>query len=266
MQARMTEIDRKLPLTGIDNFRDYGGYATASGRTIRRGLLYRSANWREPTAEDFAAIASLGLSHVVDLRRKSEREGNPARRPDRFGAEIIDNDLLEEVEDAYMHVLKTGDLSPASMQAHLIEFNRRAPFEPRHIDLFARYFRALGDGNGAILIHCAAGKDRTGLLAALTHHLAGVAEAEIVADYMLTNDEARFAVRTPIYADWIEQATGRRPSTEFVRACMGVEAENIEAAFDAIKARYGSIDAYIEQALGVDAAMKARIEARLFES
>jgi protein tyrosine/serine phosphatase len=264
MQRGMSETDRKLRLEGVENFRDYGGYDTASGRRIRRGLLFRSANWSAPTDADFEAINALGLTHVVDLRRQGERETNPARRPTDFTAEIIDNALMEEVEDGYLHFIQTGELTVPAMQAFLTEYNRNAPFEPRHIDLFRRYFKALGEGEGAILIHCAAGKDRTGLLAALTHHLAGVSHEDIVADYLLTNDEARLAVRAPLYAAWIEETTGRKPSIEFVRATLGVERRFIETAFAVIEEKYGTVDAYLRDVLGVDDALKAKIEARLF--
>ena len=262
----MTDEDRILRLEGVENFRDYGGYPTASGRKIRRGLLFRSANWGAPTTADFAAIEALGLTHVVDLRRYNEREQNPARRPTGFAAEIIDNALMEAVEDGYLNFIKTGDLTVAGMQAFLIAYNQNAPFEARHIELFRRYFRALGEGQGAILIHCAAGKDRTGLLAALTHHLAGVSRKDIIADYLLTNDEARIAVRAPLYAAWIKETTGREPSPDFVRATLGVEAQYLEAGLAAIEARYGDLDAYLRDVVEVDDALREKIEARLFEA
>ena len=262
----MTDFERKLPLEGIDNFRDYGGYPTASGRTIRTGVLYRSANHGAPTDADFAAVDALAIATVVDLRRKAERERNPARRPATFAGEVIHNDRGDEDEDHYHIFLRTSDLSPKAMADFLVNYYRDAPFEPRHIDLFARYFRALAEGSGPILIHCAAGKDRTGILAALTHHLAGVSREDIIADYMLTNDEARFARRIPLFTEYVAEISGgHRPTPEAVRTTLGVEPIYLETALEAIEAHHGSVDAYIRDVLGVDAAMKARIEARLFE-
>lgn len=262
----MTETDRRIRLEGVENFRDFGGYETASGRRIRRGLLFRSANWTAPTEADVAAIQALGLSHVVDLRRHTEREQNPAKRPADFTAEIIANALTEKVEDGYLNFIKTGDLTVPGMQQFLIAYNQNAPFEPRHIELFRRYFKVLGEGEGAVLIHCAAGKDRTGLLAALTHHLAGVSREDIIADYLLTNDEPRLAVRAPLYAAWIRETTGREPSPTFVRATLGVEAQYLEAGLEAIEARHGSLDAYLHEVLHVDEALRSKIETRLFEA
>jgi protein-tyrosine phosphatase len=249
----------------IDNFRDFGGYATPDGRRVRRGRLYRSAHHGRATDADLAALAHLGLSAIVDLRRPEERLREPGRRWAPFGAAVIENDLSEHPIDAYDDFLQTGDLTVESNRAYLVEYYRHAPLKARHIDLYARYFRALGEGDGAVLIHCAAGKDRTGVLAALTHHLLGVDYADSLADYLLTNDAARIERRLPLFAQYVEEKTGRRPSDDFLRATMGVEGLFLDTAFAAIRESHGSVDAYLEEVLGVDAALKARIADRLLE-
>jgi len=116
-----------------------------------------------------------------------------------------------------------------------------------------------------VLIHCAAGKDRTGILAALTHHLAGVPDEHVVEDFLLTNNPERLAQRLPTVMQMMTEATGRAPSEGAVMVAMSVEAGYLERAFKAITARYGSIDNYLEQALGVDATLRERLEARLLD-
>ncbi len=76
--------DRILPLEGVGNFRDFGGYATGGGRRIRRGRLYRSAHHAQATDADLEAIAALELAAIVDLRRGEERERMPSRRHEGF--------------------------------------------------------------------------------------------------------------------------------------------------------------------------------------
>jgi protein-tyrosine phosphatase len=154
-------------------------------------------------------------------------------------------------------------LKAASFRDYLFGYYRAAPFTPRHLDLFSRYFRALGEADGPVLIHCAAGKDRTGILAALTHHLAGVHADDIVEDYLLTNDEARFERRGPMVLEHIAETTGRKPDPDIARVVMGVEAAYLAEAFEAVKQAHGSIDDYLEAALGVDAALRARLEEKL---
>jgi protein tyrosine/serine phosphatase len=256
---------RILPLEGVDNFRDYGDYRTAAGRHIHPGRLYRSANHAMATDADLDAIADLGLAVLVDLRRAEERNRAPNRRPSACAAVVISNDIDESPNDPdpWMTFLKSSDLTAASFRAYLMTYYREAPFKARHVDLFARYFRALAEAEGPVLIHCAAGKDRTGLLAALTHHLVGVHADDITEDYLLTNDEARFERRAPMVLQHLTEATGRRPADDVTRLVMGVEAPFLDAGFAAIREAHGSVDDYLEARLGVDAALRERIAARL---
>ena len=161
--------------------------------------------------------------------------------------------------------MKGSDLSEEAFRDYLRDYYRAAPFKPRHVDLFTRYFQALAAGEGPVLIHCAAGKDRTGVLAALTHHVAGVHADDIVADYLLTNNPERIAARAPMVAQVIAQETGRTPTDAAIRAAIGVEAEYLEEAFRAIEADHGGVDAYLAQTLGVDAVLRERLEAQLLE-
>ena len=116
-----------------------------------------------------------------------------------------------------------------------------------------------------MLIHCAAGKDRTGVLAALTHRLLGVHPDDIVADYLLTNLSSHRPERLERAAKAIEAASGKTPDPAAVRAAMGVAAEYLACAFAAIEARHGTVEDYLREALGVDAALREAIEARLLE-
>jgi protein-tyrosine phosphatase len=255
---------RHLALEGVDNFRDYGDYPTASGQKIQRGRLYRSAAHGRATDADLRAIAALGLTVVVDLRRRGERLRDPSRRPDGFTAMVIENDMGDAGEDPWQTHIRTSDLSEASFREYMLAYYRAAPFEARHIDLFSRYFQALARSEGPILIHCAAGKDRTGILAALTHHLAGMHADDITADYLLTNNPERMAMRMPLVASAIAELAGRAPTEAALRTAMGVEAIYLETALAAIAERHGGTEAYLEQVLGVNAATREAIEARLF--
>ena len=114
-----------------------------------------------------------------------------------------------------------------------------------------------------MLIHCAAGKDRTGLLAALTHHVAGVHPDDIMADYMLTNAAINYELVIPHVTELMAAQTGRSPDPEAVRVAIGVQPDYLEMAFTVIRDAHGDLDAYLEQVLGVDTALRARLERRL---
>jgi protein-tyrosine phosphatase len=255
-------MTRHIILQGVENFRDFGDYAAGEGR-LKTGVLFRAAHQAEATDQDLVVMAGLNIATIVDLRRPNERQRDPSRRWEGFDAEVIDNDLGVTGEDPWHTFLRGSDLSVESIRGYLVEYYRRAPFNERHLDLFRRCFHALAAARGPVLIHCAAGKDRTGLLAALIHHLAGVADDDIVDDYLLTNNEERFARRGPKMADRLEAELGRRPSDAAMRAALGVEADYLATAIAEMKAQYGSLDAYLEQAIGLDAAGREAVRAHI---
>ncbi len=252
-------MDRRIAFEGIDNFRDFGGYATGA-RRLKPGLLYRSAQPARATPGDLAKLADLGVALIVDLRRTNEREREPWPG---FAAEVIENDIGQDGLDEWATFIAASDLTVESFRAYMLDYYRKAPFQQRHLDLYSRYFRALAESDGAILVHCTAGKDRTGIVCALTHHLAGVHEDDIVEDYLLTNDAERLEKRLPIIREVIRETTGRTASDEALMTAMRVEAEYLAQAFAVMAERHGSLDGYLDQALGLDDALRARLHARL---
>jgi protein-tyrosine phosphatase len=257
-------MTRMIPFEGIENFRDFGGYS-AGGRTLKRGLLYRSAHHANATPADLAAMRGLGLATIVDLRRPNERERDPCRRWEGFAANVIENDIGQVDDDPWHLFIASSDLSEDAFRRYMVEYYREAPFVERHVDLYSRYFGALANTDGPVLIHCAAGKDRTGILAALTHHLAGVGEDDLVEDFLLTNDPGRFERRVPVMMQHMKELTGRTPTEAAVRTALGVEAHYLETAFAAIHEQHGSLDAYLERVLGVDDRARQAIHDRILD-
>ena len=230
---------------------------------MARGRLYRSAHQARATEADLARLAQLNIATVVDLRRPSERRDQPSRRPSGWAGQVIESAHDDGGEAPHITFLKTADLTENSGRTFMTQTYRRLPFEPAHIDLFSRYFRALAEGDGPVLIHCAAGKDRTGLLAALTHSLLGVSRDDLINDYLLTNVAVDLEGRAEGIAKKLTEMTGRPASHGAVIAFLGVEADYLDGAFAEITARHGTLAAYMEQALGVDDALAERMRARL---
>ena len=253
-----------LELEGVVNFRDYGDYATAAGARIRPGRLYRSAHHGEATDADLEAIGALGIAVVVDLRRPDERLREPSRRAPGFTGQVIATDIgpIEE-DDPWWTFVRGCDLSETAFRDYLSRYYVTAPFDRRHIDTFSRYFAALAESERPVLIHCAAGKDRTGILAALTHHLVGVHPDDIIADYLLTNEAIGIEQRMPLMMQAIAEDVGREPTPAAARVAMGVEAAYLEGALAAIATEHGTVDAYLRGPLGVTSDLRAKVEARL---
>ncbi len=255
--------NRVLRLEGVHNFRDFGGYAVAGGGRVKRGLLWRSAQHVGATDVDLAAIDALGLATVVDLRGNSERAAAPCRRGPGFTAEVI----LFDGETAGLgnHVdAAAGVIDEAGAKGAMGKLYSEIAFRPNLIDLLHRYFAALAERDGASLVHCLAGKDRTGLAVALVHHALGVHRDDIVEDYMLTRTAGNIEQRIAAGAAPIRARYGAIPDGA-VRALMGVEAEYLETAFSAIVARYGSLDGYLAQVLHAGPAEREKLAQRLVE-
>lgn len=257
--------DRIHKFDSIENVRDYGDYAGHGGRRIVSGRLLRSGHHARATDADLQRLDEMGMAVVVDLRHPSERGIQPSRRLPGWKGLVIESDIDndERGEPPHITFLKTTDLSADSVARYMRDAYRRIPFEARHLDLFSRYFDALADTDGAVLIHCAAGKDRTGLLAALTHRITGVSEDDLLEDYLLTNTAVDLEGRAPEIARTIETNFGRKASPEAVVAFLGVRPEFLAESFKVIDAQYGSLDAYLEQACGLGPAKRERIAARL---
>jgi len=257
----MPMTNRLLPLEGIENFRDFGGYGASDGRRMVQGRFWRSAHHGKATPADISAIRALDLTTVVDLRRPRERESEPSRRPDGFSGQIIQCDLGDRAEAPHVAFLRDTDLTPDSVDAFFMDYYAKAPFEPRHPILFRGYFEALLAAEASVLIHCTAGKDRTGLLAALTHHVLGVHRDDAISDFLMTNSAARVEARAPLVAQALAQSLGRVPSDTAVRLFLGVDGKYLDAALEAIARQCGSLESYLA-GLGVDAVATGRLRDR----
>jgi protein-tyrosine phosphatase len=257
-------MTRHIDFEGIENFRDFGGYETASGRTVKRERLYRSANHAYATDADLERMRELGLAAIIDLRRTEERNREPSKRWPGFGAAVVENDILSDHAD-WVDAMKGVEVNARWFLEDGLGYYRRAPFEARHIDLFSRYFHTLDQADGAIVVHCAAGKDRTGLICALTHHILGVSEADIMADYLLTNDESRMARKMAFLGPWLRDTVGKDVDEAGLRVAVSVNPAYLETAFGVIRAAHGSLDGYLTDVLGVDEALRGRLQDRLLD-
>lgn len=255
--------DRIIALEGVNNFRDYGGYAVAGGGRVKRGKLWRSGQHVGASDADLAVIARFDIATVTDLRGDSERALNPCRRHEGFAAEI----LICEGESAALasHIdAASGVVTEEDARAAMRRLYAEMPYRPNLVAVLRRYFAALAKRDGGSLIHCFAGKDRTGVAVALTHHLLGVHPDDAMQDYLLTN-AAVLGRRFPGNAGK-EQRKYASLSEAAGRALGGVSAEYLDAAFAAIRESHGSTDAYMAEVLSVDGPLCDRIRSRLIES
>lgn len=244
---------RVLPLKAVHNFRDYGHYPASGGR-LRGGLLYRSAQHADATPDDLARIGALELATVIDLRGNHERRRQPCRRPEGFAAEVIIHDGETAGMPPHLQA-ELANMDEAGMRRATAEIYRSLPLRKGLLEVFGRYFEALTLRDGPSLVHCLAGKDRTGIAVALLHRTLGVHHDDMMADYLLTNSAGDQDARISAAASSVRARYGNL-SDAALRVIMGVAPEYLDNAFDAITAKYGSLESFMEAELGVDAARR----------
>ncbi len=258
---RASEKQPFLPTDGIHNLRDYGGYTAADGARVKTGLLFRSGQHMEASDGDLDLIQSLDIRTIIDLRGTSERSGFPCRRHDNFGAEVIAFD--GETTSSPPHEGGGGAVEMTAEKARdrMIAVYTRMPVNPAMIDMFSRYFAALDANDGGSLVHCFAGKDRTGVAASLLLHVLGAHEDDYIAEFLRTNDAPTQHILERQSLPRMEAHYGEI-EPQAIRNLMGVLPEYIETYLGELRRDHGSVDAYLAQTLGVDEARKARLRER----
>ena len=250
----MVAPPRLVPLEGAFNFRDLGGYATADGRQTQWGRLFRSDALHELSRDDLEAVRALGIRTVLDLRTERELlrtgrgplEGEPIgfhhlavipEGPSSDGEAVAAPDTGDEhLADRYLWYLDVG-ASALTRAFHLLGSAEQYP----------------------LVFHCAAGKDRTGVVAAMILDLCGVDHETIVADYVITGERiglilARYQ-QDPRYADRVAAI----PPVRF-----SVNASSMEGFLAGIHSTHGGSRAWLEGA-GVPAETLDRLVAHLLD-
>ena len=227
-----------LAWEGCLNVRDLGGLPTEDGRRTRAGAVVRSDNIRSLTDAGWRALAEHGVTRIVDLRWPEELAEDQPRDVD---IDVVHISVLGESFDSeYV----------AELDAHLASVDDVAEhyawsyvdFLERYRDRFGLAFAAVADADGAVVVHCMGGKDRTGLVSALLLRLAGVGRETIGDDY------ARSATNlAPRGEEWLAAAPDDA-EREKRRRLMQTPAEAMVSVLDEIERRYGDVETYLRAA------------------
>ena len=252
---------RILEVDGVVNFRDIGGYHTADGHRVRTGLIYRSGALGGITEKGMATLQGLGIKLVCDLRSDEEEVTAPDKLPQNptpiyaHLPLLAEDNRRERVMALFFNRRKFNGMMPEMYTRVIIDGNAH---------LYGDILRRLANaGNLPTLIHCTAGKDRTGVAAMLILSLLGVPEDVILADYSLSN------LYYDSYLKFGAMAIGSIAWT-------GVTAEDLQPLFishpDYLKTamahihrKYGSVQNYLRSAAGVNDATQQKIKANLLE-
>lgn len=247
----------EISLTSVHNFRDVAGpgYALLPSGSMARGLVYRSTVL-SLGPEDLGILEGLGVSTVVDLRTGEEITKQPDVVP--AGAEYLAIDVLSGHTSAATFT-GAGTFSVEDARREMATTYERFVVGDDERVAFGRAVHALAVSTGPAIVHCTAGKDRTGWVSALLQLLAGVREEDVVADYLLTRERSAdfmAAVREYLRTEIPEQL-------EAIEVLMGVEEANLRRSLDAMDREFGDARRYLIEGAGLENDLVDELEARL---
>jgi len=246
---------RDLVWDGLLNVRDLGGHPTEDGGETKFDSVVRADSVRQLSDEGWRALVDYGMKTVVDLRTNEELEADP---PAELPVEVRHIPFLEtdrsdwkQIEDELDTVVKAApDVAAATRDVYLVFLEHYAPN-------VAAAVRAVADApEGGVVIHCAGGKDRTGLVTAFLLHIAGVGTDEIAKDYALSEERLRTR-----HERWIAKAESEEERERLERISQ-TPADSMRGVFEELERRYGSVEGYLRHG-GLTDDELARARARL---
>ncbi len=236
-----------IAIEGVHNFRDFGGYETKSGARVKNGVLFRSGQFSGLTENGQNQIKELNIKTLIDLRKSNERSKQPANFGD-LKIHRIENDHLRidaKSLPSHLEFLKEKERSQAEVFDYMVKTTRKIPFEHDHKIIFAQALKELAQSNTPIIVHCTAGKDRTGVLCAIILKILKADENSIIEDYLHTNFVPGHEEIIIKYANYSSELTGRLIPPETMRPMGQVHKDYINAAFDEINSEFETLENYL---------------------
>ncbi|MEU5842865.1 tyrosine-protein phosphatase [Rhodococcus sp. NPDC047139] len=256
-------------IPSLVNLRDIGGCPSSFGGVVRTGVVFRSTDLGGVTDTDIETVDALGIATIFDLRTLGERQ----RRPDRVprGARYVGLDVLADRQHGSIAASLPEIIADPALAAEAFDDGRAAQYLresyrdfvalPSATASYGVLAEGLAHGEVPALVHCSAGKDRTGWAAASLLLFAGADEDAVFADYLRTNDlllpqfDALFARFAELGGD-----------PEILKPMLGVRREYLEVAIDEALSRYGTIEQYFAEGLGLEDDSLQALRTRLVDS
>jgi len=260
-------LSPNLSIATLPNLREIGGYEVASGGRVRGGLLFRSVELGRLSDEDVDRVKELGLKTVFDLRSSSERQKSPDRD---IGANEVPLDVLADADNAAPARLLKLAGNPEGAEEMLGDGKAKELFLNAYAEFielpsadvaFSGFFNGVA-GTEALpaLVHCTTGKDRTGWAIASLLLFLGVSEKDVLTDYLKTNEQLLPALK-PLVESF--EAQGGDP--ELLRPVLGVDTDYLKVTLKLMNEKYGSVDGYVTEGLGLDEETQQALRDRLVE-
>ena len=255
--------EKFVAIEGSVNLRDFGGYPTKGGQSVKRGLLFRCGSMHAIPQHAWDEFEALNIGVICDLRGEDEAAESPTPQSAPFACRVH-IPIWPGSSTQFQQQTRT---SPPSLD-DFTAFMHRVTCEIArdHVHAYEKVMGHLLDTDNGFLIHCTAGKDRTGVGAALILSLLGVDRETIMHDYLISNESSDLLQRTRERMQQRMQEEGRNVQIDenILRVMAGVKADYLHGAFEEIETHYGGIDGYLEAA-GIGPAEISAIRAKLLE-
>ena len=260
---------RVLPLEGGRNFRDLGGYATADGKTVKWGEVYRSGVMAGLTSADYDYLSSIGIKVICDFRTSQERNSEPTSW-EKFGVSdyLTFPDPEGGDQSSFMRVFQDPDVTPEKVSQAMAAGYGQIAHE--QVPAYREMFDRLAAGDLPLAFNCSAGKDRTGIGAALLLTALGVPRETVVADYALSEKVVDYMADFRKAASSDEASAEENPYAylsklppELLAPLMRSDPQYIEAAFASLETQYGSVMTFLHDEVDVTDEELAAIRNRL---
>ncbi|NQU30429.1 MAG: tyrosine-protein phosphatase [Anaerolineae bacterium] len=251
----------------IHNFRDFGGYKTQNGTSLKRGLLYRSGDLSKASNADIDYIASLGIKTVCDLRSEFERQKEPDRTPIAKPFTFFNIPMRPIVDYHGRSLRRLFSLMFGSerkmdyiAESYLAYREYATNYLPQ---LKALFHRISNPENLPLLVHCSAGKDRTGVVSSLIQLVLGVPFDTVMEDYLITNENLD-AYTQEIYRRLSKLAYFGVPWRMYA-PLFDARSDYLSAALGQVKEEFGVLDQWIRRGLGFSEEDQAALAAVLIK-
>jgi protein-tyrosine phosphatase len=251
---------------GVQNFREIAGYQTVNGQSIKRNKLWRSATLHDLSVEECSALAMMGIKTIADLRGPDERseKPTPSGLSDHVNILAWTTGGMSAVSDSFrQRLIQAKDRD----QIRTMVKSFYCKIAEDHSIQLGDIYRAIANGKTPILIHCAAGKDRTGVAVAILLDLLGVQRERTFEDYELSErlldwNRMSFSAALGLHDN---PETDIAVPADLLEPLMRSDRTYLEAAFQDIEKRYGSTEAFCRERLGLDDAIIEMLQAELLD-
>lgn len=244
------KTEKQLEIKKVTNFRTIGNIKNVDGRILKQGKFYRSAHLHKLKKRSFKTFENLGIKEIIDLRNSKEISQRPDVIPQNVDHKNYSafEDEGDQLDQAKKLVLK-GKVKGSDADQRMLDFYKT--YATENPEIIKKIIHEILDSEDPVLYHCTAGKDRTGIITALILTILKFDTATINNDYLLSNNYRQKMVQKRLHLANDLHFIYPKMDLNVIEKLSWVEKDYLKATFLEINKKYGSIDIYIHQNLGI---------------